>query len=545
MEENINKSVDDNEMLINAYRSSMGVSNFYNALKGACMIRQRASELGNGKPDAIDVNNAFNQIGFYCFNNVVLPGDGTDLEKQHKFYETVESFHNFEELIKDKENETNHRGTLIPALKREMFKDINADVKSILITEGEAFVPSIGELVSTRTHCNFTITAEHENAWAFHEALDRYKNVQIIDTSIYKRDFITQKFDLILAVPVFGGRELSEKSDFLCREYDLIALENLLAYLTEKGQLTIVIPSRITFSHSSEIKALRDLIEGSYKLEEISELPSAAINGTSMTTDLLRIGQGHTEDVLVKKYSINTANQKDDDPDLMADEDVLAFKDEIDQLGDWNVSKIFSMELGDDWQKFHNSNLPKVKLTDVATVIRGRAIPANKKNEYGNVCLVNISDLGEYEVDTSNLMKIELESERFEQFYLKDDDLLIPARGSVLRTAVFKEIDQPCIASSNIIVIRTDKSKMDPIYLKIFLDSEIGQTMLQSLQQGYSLINLSYRDLKLMEVPMPGIEKQNTVAAKYLEGYELYKGTIEAATKAWKEVVKESEKSIS
>lgn len=61
--------------------------------------------------------------------------------------------------------------------------------------------------------------------------------------------------------------------------------------------------------------------------------------------------------------------------------------------------------------------------------------------------------------------------------------LLIPARGTAIRVAVFKEQSYPCIASSNVIVIRA-KSKelnpkeLNPTYLKVFFDSSLGRKIL-------------------------------------------------------------------
>jgi hypothetical protein len=44
---------------------------------------------------------------------------------------------------------------------------------------------------------------------------------------------------------------------------------------------------------------------------------------------------------------------------------------------------------------------------------------------------------------------------------------------------VFHEQKYPCIASSNVIVIRPDPKMLDSTYLKIFLDSPIGNKINQ------------------------------------------------------------------
>jgi restriction endonuclease S subunit len=71
------------------------------------------------------------------------------------------------------------------------------------------------------------------------------------------------------------------------------------------------------------------------------------------------------------------------------------------------------------------------------------------------------------------------------------------------------------------------------VYLKLFLDSKIGNNMISSLQQGMPVMNISYKDLNMMEVPFPVIEKQETVSKEYEEAYQKYTKSISDAEQAW------------
>lgn len=63
------------------------------------------------------------------------------------------------------------------------------------------------------------------------EMFKGYSNVVVEQTSIYDYEFTSRKFDLILAVPIFGARERAEDDgEFICREYEMIAVENLLLH---------------------------------------------------------------------------------------------------------------------------------------------------------------------------------------------------------------------------------------------------------------------------------------------------------------------------
>ena len=83
---------------------------------------------------------------------------------------------------------------------------------------------------------------------------------------------------------------------------------------------------------------------------------------------------------------------------------------------------------------------------------------------------------------------------------------------------------------------------LNSTYLKVFLDSPIGNKIISGAQQGMVIMNISYRDLNVLEIPLPVIEKQEAVAKEYLEEYERYKTTISDAEKRWSEVVTKLQK---
>ena len=151
--------------------------------------------------------------------------------------------------------------------------------------------------------------------------------------------------------------------------------------------------------------------------------------------------------------------------------------------------------------------------------------------------MVNISNIGEYEIDYEHLDHFEEEERKVSNYLLQEGDVLLPARGTAIRTAVFHDQKYPCIASSNVIVIRPDAKKLDSTYLKIFLDSPIGNKLIGGAQQGMIVMNISYKDLNILEIPIPVLEAQKQTAKEYTEELKKYKDTIAAAEKRWSEVL--------
>ena len=153
--------------------------------------------------------------------------------------------------------------------------------------------------------------------------------------------------------------------------------------------------------------------------------------------------------------------------------------------------------------------MKKQVLGMVASIFRGKAI--NRKDPNGSIGVVNISNIGEYEIDYSSLDHLDEEDRKITNYILKTGDLLIPARGTAIRIAIFEEQTYPCIASSNVIVIRSTDESLSTTYLKLFFDSPLGRKMIVTRQQGTAVMNISYKELNNIEIPLPSIEEQRLI----------------------------------
>ena len=134
---------------------------------------------------------------------------------------------------------------------------------------------------------------------------------------------------------------------------------------------------------------------------------------------------------------------------------------------------------------------------------------------------------------------LDTDERKISNYILEDGDILIPARGTTIKTAVFKVQQFPCIASSNLIVIRVNQNQILPAYLKIFLDSPLGVKQIKGLQQGTTLMNISYKDIMSVEIPMIPLEEQKVISEEYEKELSLYQNTISAANDRWQNVVRE------
>lgn len=426
---------------------------------------------------------------------------------------------------------------LVPdVLFSEMSSFIKDEGMEILVAEAEKYVPNLKAMVDKHKNCHFTFTSMNAlYARIIERIFINYKNVRVVNTSIYSYDFLKEKYDLILSVPTFGGRDLTEEyENFICREYDMVALENLLLHLAPAGKLVIIMPARITFA-GGRVSNLRRFVTRMYSLEEIAELPDGIFQKTGIKTFLLVIGDGRTDDVIVRKYkAVGRKTKRGPVEALELLEDTFVMADELEENDDWNIDKLLAQQ-DEEYMRYQTSGMRKIQLGEVAEIFRGKSV--SKKDTNGGIGVVNISNIGQYEIDYNSMDKIDEVERKVQKYILQEGDVVIPARGTAIRSAVFHEQSYPCIASSNVIVIRPKDNVLKSLYLKIFIDSQIGNSMISSLQQGMTVMNVSYKDLNYLEVPFPYIEEQEKVAAEYEKAYRNYIDTISEAEKKWSDIL--------
>lgn len=461
-----------------------------------------------------------------------------DKERFLNIYKTLSSFEDvsWEDIMEYGDRRSKFR---VPeALIDVMEENFIEGFQEVLIPEAEKFSPCLERIVEAHGDSHFTLTTIDNFYYKIlSEMFIDNDMVDVKQTSIYEYEFTAEKYDLILAVPIFGVRDVAdESSTFICREYDMIAAENLALHLRSDGILAIVLPAKITFG-GGRIKELREFLQSMYCIKEIAALPAGIFENTGVKTYLLTITTGRTDEVVIKRYVTETGNpRKNGASKLLVQDDTFVLEDELTDMGDWNVDRIFESQ-DEDWIKFQESNAKKQELGTVASIFRGKAI--SRKEPTGNIGVVNISNIGDYEIDYSNLDHIEEEARKVNNYLLKTGDLLIPARGTAIRVAIFEEQPYPCIASSNVIVIRAVDESLSTTYLKLFFDSPLGRKMLVTRQQGTTVMNISYKELNNLEIPLPSMEEQKQIAEKYVEELEIYKKSIEAAENRWHSVLAE------
>jgi ankyrin repeat protein len=125
--------------------------------------------------------------------------------------------------------------------------------------------------------------------------------------------------------------------------------------------------------------------------------------------------------------------------------------------------------------------------------------------------IINFSTMGKY--DFSDNYK------KYEKYELQEGDLLVSCRGTQIKIAIFPPHKDKVILSQNFIALRL-KSNYFPEYVRLMLESPVGQYYFNSLQAGAATYNFSVKDIEEIQIPNKGYIEQSLLVCK-MKGLEL------------------------
>lgn len=158
-----------------------------------------------------------------------------------------------------------------------------------------------------------------------------------------------------------------------------------------------------------------------------------------------------------------------------------------------------------------------------------------KKANYKILEVSNIDNFGNID---NNLKLINSGKKDLNKHLLQNNDIVLSAKGSNTKIAIIENINdnENIIPSGSLIVIRLNKNKIIPMYLKAFLESETGQIILNSVKTGIAIPSIIPSSLVKIVVKCPSFQEQEEFVDKYIMKYELYKVTEEKMNKYLKEL---------
>lgn len=381
----------------------------------------------------------------------------------------------------------------------------------------------------------------------------RYPNIKIIDSlkeSVSKH--YNRKIDIMLSNLPLGSSwydyEVSDREEFL---YDLPNKSNAewafiqrgISSLSFHGKAAFIV-SKGTLSRKSERKIRAQVIEDDL-IEAVISLPSNLYGTKTIPVEILVINKEKSMKnrilfIDASKAYIKKERGRYDLSEGHINKILSVYKNCIEEEG---YSKLVESEEiknrnfeldsylyinSDTLQSLKDSKL--IRLCDVADVKRGLQVTKSRlieDEDIGTHYYIKISDISNDSIEFNEKI-ISLSEKEAKSYELKNNDLIISARGSLIKTAIYDEKMPPSVFSGNILLIRLKKN-YNPHFLKFYFDSEEGKEILTRIQEGATIIALNPNKLKEILIPDVNINNQNELAQRIIENRKEYELSIKIA----------------
>ena len=151
----------------------------------------------------------------------------------------------------------------------------------------------------------------------------------------------------------------------------------------------------------------------------------------------------------------------------------------------------------------------KTKLSDIAVIQTGVFA---KPGPLGDIVYLQGKHFGEDGQLVQDLLPDLRFSDIGPRHILASNDILFTAKGTRNFAVHYQGSEHPAAASTTFIVIRLkQRCEVSPAFLTWFLNSPETQTHLKQSAKGTAIASISKKTLEDLEIPIPSIQKQETI----------------------------------
>lgn len=363
--------------------------------------------------------------------------------------------------------------------------------------------------------------------------------LELRQENVLAADFTNNKYDKVFSNFPFGVRIQNIKEEFL-KNKKLMGLERyiknsgtadwiynakVMEALKDNGRAVSIVASGALFNISdSKIRSF--FVEKGY-IEAVIALPARLFTMTGISTNIIILSHNNKCIKMVDGTDLFKRGRRFNELEKIHIDKILdALNNET------KISKVVTIE---DLEKQDYVLDPKRYVVSeeleientvefekyILNIRRGAPITAKELDDiesksvtdYQYLMLKNIQN-GMVEEDLPYITSVE---EKYEKYFIKDGELLLSKIGSPLKAAVaeIKE-NQKIIANGNLYMIELDKTKVNPYYIQLFLESSKGIAVLNKFTTAGTIPMLSISQLKAIPIPVISMEEQTKLVDEYL-----------------------------
>lgn len=157
-----------------------------------------------------------------------------------------------------------------------------------------------------------------------------------------------------------------------------------------------------------------------------------------------------------------------------------------------------------------------LKLEQAASIVRGAQLkPDEIRVSEGGVKFINVKDIQNEHILYESAENVD-EARLIEkpQFRIREDDILLTSKGTVIKLAIAETPQMVSYISGNITILRVDRQMYHPYVLYDYLQSEEGRRALESIQSGTTIRILNNANLKKLDIPAYPMDAMEKIGEK-------------------------------
>ncbi len=137
--------------------------------------------------------------------------------------------------------------------------------------------------------------------------------------------------------------------------------------------------------------------------------------------------------------------------------------------------------------------------------------------------ILTSSEMDNGYINWDALLNIKNDDVKLLKHRLQKNDLVMTSKSSKVKIAVVDfEPEDNVIVTGGMFIIRPNTEEINPVFLKMFFESNVGIELLKSIQKGQIVPTIPTSMLKQLTISCPPIEEQNLYAKKYNSKLNMY-----------------------
>lgn len=317
---------------------------------------------------------------------------------------------------------------------------------------------------------------------------------------------------------------------------NLLWMINALQSIKEDGIVVSFVPNGVLFNSIDE-EVRKYLVENNY-IDTIISLPQGVLPYSRVATSIVILKKNRTNSQSIKMIDASEIFTEHRRYRFLSQENIAQIMDLYTSDKQTNIS--FHVAIDEILENGAYLGLNRycantvenaVILDDVVDkIFRGYQLNAKEldkltpdEGEESEYRIINISDIQAEGFVSSDLRRIKADDKKkYDKFLVEDGDIIITAKNTTIKSAVYRSNGNcKAVLSGNLIAIRVNQKKINPYYLKAFIDSENGNLAIKSIQTGTSIITINANSLKDMKISLLSTAEQETIGNEYKKNLDL------------------------